>query len=178
VARAFRPLIAATVLLVVACNGNGDDAADSTTSTARETTTTLAPSTTVSPEDEVIRDYQAATEALSAAFNPPNPQHPDLLRYWTGDALAFYQSRINQLQANNVGAENTIETHPVVRSVTGDAAVLDDCIVDSTQLINLATNEPVGDPGNTTQGLDVEMQRGADVWQISVRTAREDPCTP
>jgi hypothetical protein len=132
----------------------------------------------VSPEQVVIQDYQAGTAALSAAFNPPNPQHPDLLRYWTGDALTFMQSRITQLQANNVAYQNTIETHPVVRSISGDIAVIDDCIEDHTQTINLATNEPVGNPGNTIQGIDVEMQRGADVWQIAVRTAREEPCTP
>jgi hypothetical protein len=178
VTRVFWRPTAVAVLLLAACNGNGDDTADATTSTAPETTTTSAPTTTLNLEEEVIRDYQTGTAALSAAGNPPNPNHPDVLRYWTGDALTFIQSRIGQLQANNVGAENTIETHPVVRSISADTAVIDDCFVDHTQLIDLATNQPVGDPGTTTQNAEVHMQRGPDVWQISVRTVREEPCTP
>jgi hypothetical protein len=178
VVRARTSLVVAAVLLLAACNGNGGDAADTTTTTAPDDTTTSAAPTTTSLEDEVIRDYEAANAALSAAGNPPNPNHPDLLRYWTGDALAFMQSRLTQLQANNVGAENTVETHPVVRSLSGDTAQLDDCFVDHTQLINLATNEPVGDPGTTTQNAEVQMQRGPDVWQIAVQTVRDEPCTP
>jgi hypothetical protein len=172
-------LSAVLVLALGACGGDDDSGDDETGAGDRETTTTTEESTTttaaLTPEEQVLRDYDAARQAVVASANPPNPDHPDLLAHFGGDALARQQSLLREWQDLNVGARTTVETHPEVTSITGTAATVRDCFTDSSQVIDLATGRP-GESGSTTQHVDVTLEQRDGVWILTRQELREDPC--
>jgi hypothetical protein len=172
------------VLGVVACGGDDDDSGDASAVEDLDTATTEAggdaetTSTTLSPEDQVIADYTAASAAFSTAANPPNPDAPDLAAHFTGASLSRYQDALRSLQAAGATAQNTVEHHPIDVSVTGETAQLEDCFVDTTQQFNAATGEALGGPSTTTLHVDVTLQLIDGVWKVAERSERSDPCTP
>ena len=184
------PLTLATLTaLALVVAGCGDDAggegATGTTAAEDESSTTNeaegeAPSTTAppTPEEQVLFDYGNARDAINVAANPPNPEHPELLKYWTGDSLAQVQSTFTQWKGLNIGAQSTVEVDAEVISIAGDVAVVVDCFVDTTQMVDLATGRAAGAPEVTTQHTDVRLERSEGVWKIGRQEKRQDPCTP
>ena len=174
-------LLAVLALAPGACGGDDDGGGDGETGSGdRETTTTAAdPETTttaaLTPEEQVLRDYDAARQAVVASANPPNPDHPDLLAHFGGDALARQRSTLREWQGLNVGAQTTVETHPEVTSINGTVATVRDCFTDTSQVVDLATGEP-GESGSTTQHVDVTLEQRDGVWILTRQELREDPC--
>lgn len=183
--------LATAALLVLsssACGGDDDAAgADETESevdgsTTSETTASDEDTTTttvaLTPEEELLRDYEAANVAFSEAHNPPNPDSPGLLAHYAGDRLERIQSRIEGMRGAGAGGVNSVEVHPSNVVITGDTATLRDCFVDRSQHVDLATGELLGEPGETVGHVDVELQRIDGVWKVVQETPREDTCTP
>jgi hypothetical protein len=171
----------AAVLVLGACGGGGGDDDESAGSGDRETTTTTAaePETTttaaLTPEEQVLRDYDAAHQAIIAASNPPDPNHPDLLAHMGGDALARQQSQLRQWQGLNVAADTSVVSRPEVTSISGSVATVRDCFTDTTTIIDLSTGQP-GQSGSTTQHVDVTLEQRDGVWLLAYQVLREDPC--
>lgn len=109
-------LAAVLLLAATGCDGGDDEAGGSTTTIAETTTstptTTEAPTTTLSPEDGVLAAYRAATDAVTAAANPPNPDHPLLAEHLTGEQLDLVRSYVDQLRASNIGHILSTELNP------------------------------------------------------------------
>lgn len=177
----------AGVLLVAAAACGGADGADDDAAAAGPTTSEEAPespsgddgSTTtaaVSPEDQVVRDYEAASAAFSAAANPPNPDAPELAAHFTGSSLTRYQTTLRSLQEAGAYAENSVEHGVVDVRIVGETAQLQDCFVDTTEQFSAATGESLGGASTTTMHVDVELQRVDGVWKVAERTERNDPC--
>ena len=184
-----RSLAAAVVILVLGLAACGDDddseTSDATTTTAADTSNTEATddaetttTTPLSPEDEVLRDYAAANASFSAAANPPNPDSPDLAAHYTGVSLTRVQNNLRGVQSTGAGMQNSVELHPSGVSITGDVAVLVDCFIDRTQMVDLATGQPVGQAGETTVHVDVRLERVDGVWKIAEQTEKPESCTP
>jgi hypothetical protein len=185
VGRALAAVAGALMVLgVVACGGDDDDSGEASAVEDLDTTTEAGDdagsttSTTLSPEDQVIADYTAASAAFSAAANPPNPDSPDLEAHFTGASLSRYQDALRSLQAAGATAQNTVEHHPIDVTVTGETAQLEDCFVDTTQQFNAATGEALGGPSTTTLHVEVTLQLIDGVWKVAERSERSDPCTP
>lgn len=185
-ARVFAAFAGVLLVATAACGGDdggGDDATEAegptTSAEAPESsggddeTTTTAP---LSPEDEVIRDYEAASAAFSAAANPPDPDAPDLAAHFTGSSLTRYQTTLRSLQEAGAYAENSVEHRVVDVLIVGETARVQDCFVDTTEQFSAATGESLGGASTTTMHVDVELQRVDDVWKVAERTERNDPC--
>ena len=168
----------AAVVALGACGGDdGSEAADSGSepnagesagpTTTEPTTTTTAPLT---PQEEVLRDYQAATDAVAAAGNPPDPDHPDLLLYLGDDALARVQDTISQWRSLGVGMVSEIQIDASVVSVAGDTAVVRDCFTDTSHSVDLDSGQE-SETGSSTHFVEVTLERRNDVW-VSVQQER------
>lgn len=179
-ARTLVPVVVAVALLA-ACSD--DEATPSITTSERSeptTATTDASTTTtsVSAYDDVLVAYQAAKEAISPAFDPPNPEDPGILATYTGDALSRLQASIEQLQDQGLGGRNTFESNPTVPTITGDTATLTDCFVDRTEIYNLADGQVQGPPEETIRLIEVTLQRVDGTWRIARSERTETACTP
>ncbi|MGH9117608.1 MAG: hypothetical protein ACRD0A_06935 [Acidimicrobiales bacterium] len=169
-------------MTLAGCNGNETDGASQTTqvdeTTTEAPTTTQATTTTLTREDEVLAAYRAANQALVAAANPPNADHPLLAAHLTGRQLDVVRSVLRQQQANNIGQVANPESHPRDVVVSGASARLTDCFIDRTQTIDLASGAPVGDPGETVLHLDVVMEHVQGSWKLAQLQQRSDSCDP
>lgn len=174
-------VLAGVSLAAAACGGDDDDDAAEQTdpASADETTTTAeATSTTLSPEEQVVADYRAAREAIFAAYDPPNPTYPDLVARVTGEALGAAQNSIGQAQVDGVGYTGDFELNPTFVNMSGDEAVVEDCLNDHTQQVNAQTGEASGQPADQVHHDRIDLQRLDGVWKIVRIQELEEPCTP
>ena len=89
---------------LAACGGGGGTAETSSATTAdpvtiEPTTTTARPTTTttvVSEEEAVLAAYQGYWSSWLAAADPPNPEYPDLERYYSSTALQRVRSALQR----------------------------------------------------------------------------------
>jgi hypothetical protein len=170
------------VTVVAACSGDNDDAGGTTTTeesvTTAEPTTTEATTTTLTPEEEVLTAYRNAANAVYAAYDPPNPNHPDLLAYLAGDILARVQNQLTQYQSQGVSVVGTVQLAPTLRTIAGDTAVVEDCFLDRSQSVLTATREPVGQPSETVLHIDGHLERIDGSWKVVRQEELSEPCTP
>jgi hypothetical protein len=181
-------------LFAVACTGDdGDDAAPATapsesTSTASTQGTTSSSTTSLTPptdtststsgtggtnaaEQEVIDRYVAYWDARTAAnTGVPNPAHPALAQFATGEQL---QAVVAETQANfDEGlafrpAEQPANFHQVrVVSIEGDAAVVQDCRVDDEVVYHRGTGDIVND-AVATHNVRGELTRVDGEWRLA-----------
>jgi hypothetical protein len=170
-------------LLGAACNGDDEAGGDGTTTsdepaTTAEPTTTEATTTTLTPEEEVLTAYRNAANAVYAAYDPPNPNHPELLAYLSGDILARVQNLLTQYQSQGVSVVGTVQLAPTLRTMAGGTAVVEDCFVDRSQTVNTATREPVGQPSETVLHITGHLERIDGSWKVVRQEELTDPCTP
>lgn len=175
----FAPsIVVLTMVALVAACGDDDDSGSDDTSSSETTESTVdeTTSTTLSPEQEVLRDYDLARNAIAAAANPPDPNHPELVRYWGGEALTALQAMFTQWQGLNVATQTEVQVDAEVTALAGDTATVRDCFTDTSQTIDLATGQPAGQPDTTTQHVDVNLERRDGVWVVMRQVQRSDPC--
>jgi hypothetical protein len=181
-------IVASLTWFAASCGGDDDDAGSRDDATTEEggsdesddtTTTAEDTSTTLSPEDEVLAAYEAASsDALAAAYDPPNPDHPDLLAHFDGEALTRHQGILRQLQATGVSYVGTIELHPTLTSLAGSEAVVEDCYEEHTETVRTETREPVGEPTDTILHVENHLQAIDGAWKIVQIQELSEPCTP
>jgi ABC-type glycerol-3-phosphate transport system substrate-binding protein len=180
--RARACLAAATTLVALgtlaAC---GDDDADEAATDGADETTTTAPaaeesttSTTLPPEDQVWADLTAAYEAISDVAADPDPNAPELAEHHTGRALDLIQSTMRDLQAGGP-AESAVTLHRYAVSVSGEAATVDYCFVDTSQYFDLEGN-PVGSEEVTSMRADGKLEHVDGTWKISQVNLEPEPC--
>ena len=179
-------LALASALLLAGAACNGDDEAGSATTTndsgpatTAAPSTTLAPTTTLSPEDEVLAAYRAANDAINVAFDPPNPNHPDLVAHFSGEALSRVQGRVSQFEGQGVSVIGTLESDPAVLSLAGGSAVVEDCFVAHDQIVDSVTRQPIGDPGEpVVVHVESHLELIDGTWKVVSEQELSDPCTP
>ena len=172
-------LVCAVAVAVTACGGgdDGDEGSASDSTIDESATTTAEATTTLSPEEAVIADYHLATEAVQAAFDPPNPQHPDLLATHSGAQLERYQSRLAEYQAE--GRSDVLvskETNPRVVSVDDSSAVVEDCLTEVLQYTDTVTRELQGEPRTYTVLIRDELELIDGTWKIVDGRTVEETC--
>jgi hypothetical protein len=162
-----------------ACGGDDEGDASDTDANASEsgddtTTSSEATTTTLTPEEAVWRDVVAGSDALSAVSAAPDPEAPDLLRYYTGESLAGLQDAMRDLQAGGA-VDTSAELHRYSVAVAGETASADYCFVDTTQRLTTA-GDPVGPPEVTSMRSTAQLELVDDVWKISQQTFTPEEC--
>lgn len=166
--RSKRPLVraAALVLLVglllglvvgpAAC-GNDDDSSDDPPPTTTSATT----------ESEVESAYLAYWEMGARLLEAPDPDDPEIPERASGEALADLVAGLEALKSANLRSElGSQYAHNVIGvEVENDGrAVVDDCAVDDSRLVDAATGEVV-EQSVVTELIRVTMLRDGDRWR-------------
>lgn len=175
-------VLAVAVLLLASCSGDDDQGAIPTTSSTRRTTsttssevtgstTTASTGATSTVEQEITVRYNSYWEArFDANENPPNPDHPGLREYATGEQL---QSVIEETRRNLEEGlalrkpENSVARSSVrVVTVNGDEAMLQECVVDDGVIYRYRTGEVVNDTV-ATHSVEASMRRVDGEWKVA-----------
>ena len=180
-ARALAGAVAIMVVLGLASCG-GDD--DSETSESSTTTTESEPSSTeeattttepLPPEEQAWADLEAGSQAFSAVAAAPDPDAPELLRYFTGESLAGVQSLMRDLQAGSGGSINSVQLHRYSVTVASETATVDYCFIDSSQRLDTSGN-PTGEPEVTSMRSTAQMELIDDIWKLAQETLTPEEC--
>lgn len=166
-------------LLAAACSsGGGESGTDTTPDTAPVTSSTTNWTTTTAPTQTEEAAILAAVETFwrltIIASSPPDPSATPFNGVATGEALDIAManvSRRHQLGQSVILPEPSIFEHrPMVRLVNGDTAVVDDCAVDDSILIDLATGSVLNDLVQTTK-WETTLRRVDGVWLVASNLA-------
>lgn len=172
-------LATALAVAAAACGGGDEDTSRSDDSTANEddssTTEVDSTTTTLSPEDQAWADLEAGSEAFSAVAADPDPEAPELVRYFTGDSLAGVQGLMRDLQAGTGGSINSVELHRYSVTVVGRTATVDYCFVDSSQHLDTAGN-PSGPPSESSMRSTAQMELIDGVWKLAQENLTPEEC--
>lgn len=151
-----------------------DDGQDSTTTespASTTATTTEEPEEFDSVEEEIVARYEGYWDARFEANSPPNPDDAALREYATGEQLDHV---IEETQANlNAGVEFRRAGDPVgfqevrVVSVDGDAAVVQECVVNDNVIVRSATGAVVDD-AVATYNVRGDMVRVDGEWRLAM----------
>lgn len=157
------------LVVLAGCNRGGPEAETmlppTTSTTFAEPTTTqvTAPRT---PEQVVLDDYLAGWDAVLAAIEARDPEHPALVDLYRERALEATQNYIRKLVANNRTARGTVRHE--IRSVTidGTEAVVHDC-TDDQYIAYEANGEPAESPvGRVGRDNRLRLEEGR--WRTAV----------
>jgi hypothetical protein len=186
-ARVVLVLAVAPCLLAVSCGGEdtgGPLPAGTTAAPPRPPTTSASASsdpagTTSTPppttdraaeEAAILAAYQGYWDTWLAANNPPDPNHPDLERYATGEALRSVRSTIAGHRSMDIAlraADKSEARHlPRVQSVSGGAASVLDCALDDGVTFRWSSGEVLED-SVYTYALRAEMTEEEGVWRVA-----------
>ena len=173
--------VGAVVFLVV---NAGDDAPPSEFVTSP--TPTTAPPTTLDPEAatkaEIEEAYRQSWDAFVAVASDPNGQmeDPRLSQRMRGTALAAAQLAVRKYRADgHVLKVRELELNPSVVELGPDTAVVKDCLIDVSSLVDPRTGEviePAGPPEPKVAVATYELFRG--VWMQNSFKSTGETCVP
>lgn len=181
--------VAGVVLVLSGCGGDdggsGGEEREPASQAAggsepEETTTTT---TALSPEEQEVLDaYEAANEAVVAAYDPADPEHPDLHATHGGQALFNLMNHLVNYQMEGLSVVATSsENDPEVISVSGDEAIVEDCVSEVLETFDAETREPVRDPEMSVAHSHIHMERRDGTWKViraepAVEGVAEETC--
>lgn len=168
-----RPLVQAAALVLVvglllgivvgpAACGNDDDSSDDPPPTT----------TTPDPESEVESAYLAYWEMGSRLLEAPDPDDPEIPERASGEALADLVAGLDALRSANLHSELGPQySHDVIdiKVESEGRAVVDDCAVDDSRLVDAATGEVV-EQSVVTELLRVTMHLQGERWRADSST--------
>lgn len=178
--RSARLLVVGAMIALSACGGDaaGEEADEDPSTTVDESTsTTIATTTTLSPEEQVLADYEAAQAAITAAFDPPDPDHPDLLATLAGEHLDRVQVRLSQYELE--GRSDVLiskQSDPRVISIDDTTAVVENCVTEILQYTDTETREPLGEQRTYTALLNVDLELIDGTWKIVDGETIDETC--
>lgn len=133
----------------------------------------LDPTPTSTADDEsgaVLAAYQGFWDAILAANDPPDEQHPALRETATGEAFAsvFEGAQTNRLarRALRLPPDSVTEHRAEVVAIEGDAATVRDCAIDDGLVVDMDTGDVVNDEVETVLGT-AELIREHGQWKVA-----------
>lgn len=138
--------IGALALLVVACNGRGDQAstevseASPTASATATTTMEPKPTPTVSVEDEITAAYIRYWEAYGQALLNLDPSLAEGVA--SGQELERIREEIETFRSQGVALRVVVEHNPVILEASESSATLFDEMVNNSFYVDPETKEP------------------------------------
>jgi hypothetical protein len=157
-------MIAAAFFALAAGTCHNDDDSDST---ASDRTTT-----TQSPEAEVEAAYFAFWDMAVRLAESPDPEDPEIAQRASGDALSDLLDGLQRLRDLNRHSEfGPLYEHDVLSvRVDRDSAVVEDCAVDDSRIVD-GTSGAVVDESVVTERLQVTLARADDsMWRVDSST--------
>ena len=191
--RSNGPLIALAILVVIGLAAVGvivfnalDEPAKVELGTEPDVPTAPAPSAPLDAEAatkaEIIGAYRQAFESAVAIASDPEGRFDDprLARYKSGTALAAAQLAIQKLRADGDVLEVAqLELSPQVVELGPDTAVLEDCAIDVSAVVDQETGVAVVPAGPPEPELNVAMyELVGGVWMQKSFKAAQGPCVP
>ncbi len=138
--------------------------------------------------DELLAAYEAFRTAKNAAWDPPDPDHPDLERTMAGEQLTFIRDLLTEHQRDGIVVRDPAPTdNAVVFEVGIGEATVSDCTqqVPERGAFDLDTGERLDDlipPIREGQldGQSVELERQPDgSWRVVDQAGtRDTDCVP
>ena len=178
-------VLLAVAVLAAACSGDGDssspDSSTSSTSTSSTSTTTSEPTSTTattdttSPtadEEAVILErylefWDVRFEANSDPVDPADPRLADLATdAQLTNVLEETQRRADQGLALRNPTDSVTERRPVVVSVDGSEATIQDCSINDTIVYRVSDGEVIDD-STVTRSVSATMRKVDGVWKLS-----------
>lgn len=145
---------------------------------------TSIPTTTLDPEEatkaEIVEAYRQSWDAFIAVGSDPEGQldDPRLSERMRGSALAAAQLSIRKWRADGHVLDSIrLEVNPRVVELGPDTAVLEDCLIDVSGLVDEDTGqviEPPGPPELALATVTYELVNGK--WMQNSFTDEERPC--
>ena len=189
--RSRGPLIALVILLIIGLAAAvflvataGDDDAPRQSLGAPDTPTTSVPPTTLDPEAvtkaEIEEAYRQSSAIVVEIASDPNgqPDDPRLTQYKRGTALAAAQLSIRRLRGDGHVLQVTrLEQNPRVVELGSESAVVEDCAIDVSAIVDQHTGEviePAGPPEGQLNRATYELIGG--VWMQNSFKAAQGPC--
>ena len=160
------------VLLVQSVTAEDDD---------KETARASAATQLERDKQAVIDTWLAFDRTILKANDPPNPSHPDLAAYATDRS---YEAAVAAIEKNRVSGlalreppNSVARNNPRVVSIDATTAVLQDCDIDDSMLVDMATGQPVPGRGPTveTSLYRVVLVRANESapWKVSLSTREQ-----
>ncbi len=191
--RSRGPLIALVVLAVIGVGAvvflvaNADDEAPpAELATTPSAVPTTGPTTTLDPDAaikaEIIEAYRQSWDAFVSVGSDPNgdPEDPRLEEHTVGNALLASQLTLRKWRDDGHVLEvTTLELNPAVVELDAETAVLEDCAIDVSALVDNETGEVVV-PAEPPEAelMRATFRRIDGVWMQNGFKDAQGPCTP
>jgi hypothetical protein len=168
-------VIAGALAMGVACSSSSSPpsqaqpaAVDEVDPPSTTTSSTSAPPP-ISEEEAILAAYQGYWDTWLAANDPPNPDHPDLERYFTGPSLTRAKEKIADRlalgMATRLPTNSQYRHDAVVVEILAGKAFLEDCAVDDAQIVMRTDGTVLNDAVSTTLGR-VELHKIGVEWKV------------
>jgi hypothetical protein len=127
--------------------------------------------TTISPEEEVEAAYLAFWDMFVRLAQAPDPDDPEIHERASGEAAGNVVDGLTTLRSLHRRSQfGPGYRHEVLQvDVRGDTAVVQDCAVDDSRLVDTLSGEVVAQ-GVVTELLEVTLQRVGDTWLVDGTT--------
>lgn len=173
-ARGPRWAVSSLVLVVLVAAGCGGSSSGSRR-TANPTTTTLSPMAAAA-----LTAYRAAQTAFDDAVARADPAWPALAQTMTGSELQSVRRILVADQLNGIVGRGSVQVYPKLFSLSGNEAVVHDCLYSSSELVYAKTGKPV--PPITPPEHDgvsaVVQQVAPGAWKVASVKLTEGTCPP
>ncbi len=191
--RSAGPLIALVALAVIGVGAvvflvanAGDDAPPAELATTPSALPTTGPATTLDPDAatkaEIIEAYRQSWDAFVAVASDPNgdPEDPRLEEHTVGNALLASQLTLRKWRDDGHVLEvTTLDLNPAVVELGPDTAVLEDCLIDVSALVDNGSGEivePAGPPEAELARATFRLIDG--VWMQNGFKDAQGSCAP
>jgi hypothetical protein len=174
---------AAAVLaaLTSACTNKQPPAATPATSrpaAASPTTPASIPAQTPEQATQAAVDaYIGLQNAFLAASRKGDPDHPDLAKYATGDALALYTKGLKSQKAQGLLGRGQAIYHPKVTmlapATAPTKATVQDCMDTSATSLYKANGDPYQDTPGGLRLVFADVERLNGIWKVTSLAIRE-----
>lgn len=145
--------------------------------TAAPPTATPAPTVDEQAELEatVLEAHDNYFKASRASGDPPNPDHPDLIRWATGALLENVRERRASQREAGAYVRGGFDSHPRLLELGPGRALIEDCFLDTAPVFNANGDivEAVPDERIYFQTVVVLTDGG---WKVSELLSTGDPC--
>jgi hypothetical protein len=164
----YRTVVIAALLFGVvagaACGDDDDDGGRAQRSTTTASTTTTAPT----PEAAVETAYLAYKDLRARLLEAPDAGDPEIAQWATGAAEDRLVESLTMLEAEGRAVRFGPDYAVVVLSVSlaGASAELMECFVDDADVIDVASEEVVGESEVATVLNRVTLLAGPGGWQV------------
>ena len=128
----------------------------------------------------VLAAYRAEQSAFEQAVDHADPALPALAQTMTGAQLASVRRVLVADKTDGIVGRGTVQLHPKVAYVHGTAALVLDCVFDSSELVYAATGKPVPPvtPPEKVAVRSTLTEVSPGVWKVSDQHTTGGSCPP